>query len=181
MNQSINFEHIIRSRGAIKIGEFTTRAGLAANCKLEIDDEFLLADPILANQIAEELADKMSVYEPKLIVPVPDGANHLGALVAKQLGVCYLAPRKSSEGGFGFRMAADRSQAERVSRIGLVDDVYTTASALRELSSVPEFEGKVAAAGVIWDRSKPGVSKNLGFDLVSVVQRYVPLMVGEAS
>jgi adenine/guanine phosphoribosyltransferase-like PRPP-binding protein len=177
MTRAINFEKTIRSRGAIKIGEFTTRAGLAANCKVELDNEFLLADPILANQIAENLAEKMAVYEPRLIVPVPEGANHLGELVAKKLGACYLALRKSDSQNFAFRLASDRSQAERTSKVGLVDDVFTSGSALRELSSMPEFADKVVAAGVIWDRSDSGLPKQLDFNLVSVVERYVPLKV----
>jgi orotate phosphoribosyltransferase len=174
-----NLEKTLRDHGAIKIGEFTTRSGLPANCKLEIDDEFLKENDKIARSVAVNLAEQVGEYEPSLIVPVPDGANYLGELIAKHLSISYLAMSKKEDRTYGFRSVADRIHASRISRIGIVDDVYTTGGSLRDISAIPELRGKVVIAGVIWDRSDPAIPKNLEFDLVSVVKRYVPLMVEE--
>lgn len=177
MARAVDFEKAIRGHGAIKISEFTTRAGLPANCKIEVDDQFLKSNQDLADQIAENLANQMASHEPKLIVPVPRGANYLGELVAKQMQICYLAVGKTDEGTFHIRTSGDRAKLSRTESIGIVDDVFTTGSALRDLSSLPEFEGRVVTAGVVWDRSDSGKPKKLDFDLVSVVEKYVPLWV----
>lgn len=181
MAKSNDFEKALRGQNPFKIGEFVTRAGLSANYKLELDNDFLRQDVALAMKIAENLAEQMSPYDVHLIVPVPKGANYLGDLVAKHLGVCYLEMGKNDKGDFHFRSPGDRAQASRKESIGLVDDVFTSGGALRDLSSLPEFKDKVKVAGVIWDRSDGGIPKKLDFDLVSVIERYIPLRVVETA
>jgi orotate phosphoribosyltransferase len=174
---AIDFERTLKSRGVIKIGEFITHAGESANCKLELDSDFLETDPLLASQIAENLAERIAPYEPKLVIPIPSGANLLGALVAKHLNISCTVLNKPDRHSFRFWPPGDRNHAARAKSVALIDDVFTTGSSLREVSALPEINEKVVVAGVIWDRSDPAVPKNLNFPLESVVQSHVPLRV----
>jgi adenine/guanine phosphoribosyltransferase-like PRPP-binding protein len=173
----MDFEKTLRSRGVIKIDDFITHAGESANCKLELDGDFLESDIVLAEQIAENLAQRMASYEPRLIIPLPDGANLLGSMVAKHLGIGCTALKKVDRHTYKFRNTGDRYHAARKESVGLVDDVFTTGSSLREVSSLPEINDKVVIAGVIWDRSEPTMPKDLDFPLEAVVQRHIPLRV----
>jgi orotate phosphoribosyltransferase len=177
MDRAIDFEKTLKSRGVVKIGEFVTHAGQTANCKLELDAAFLETDPLLANMIAESLAEKLAPYEPRLIVPVPSGADLLGTLVAKHLHISFTTLRKIDRQSYSFRNNGDRYHANSKNSIALVDDVFTTGSSLREVAAIEELNQKIVAAGVIWDRSDPALPKNLEFPLVPVVESHVPLTV----
>jgi adenine/guanine phosphoribosyltransferase-like PRPP-binding protein len=178
-----SFEKTIRKRGAIKFKEFTSHAGELGNCKIELDNEFMLANPKLANEITRELAGKLEPYKAEIIVPVPRGANLLGQMVAKELGIgCILLDKQEyTRDVYIFNNEEERQRIIEAEAIGLVDDVYRKGSSLTELSRKPEFEGSVVVAGVIWDRSHPADIKNFPFEIESLVQRYVPLRVGRVS
>jgi orotate phosphoribosyltransferase-like protein len=176
-----NLERAIKKRGAVKVEEFTSHAGESGNCKLELDGEFLKANPKLAGEIACRLAVRLETYQPEIIVPVPAGANLLGEMIAKEMGIGCVTLKKLSRDEYGFKSEKDRLRIVNADAIGLVDDVFRTGSALSEVSKTSEFVNKVAVAGVIWDRSHPASIKNFPFEVESLVQRYVPLRVGQVS
>jgi len=176
---SINFEQAIRAAGAVKIGEFISHAGKLANCKLELDGDFLEANPLLADEISAKLAESLEPYKPRLIVPVPRGADRLGELVARHLDISITTLEKRDRHSFKFRTLTDRNHA-RSRPIAVVDDVFTTGSSLREISALPEMDN-IVVCGVIWDRSDPSLPKYLDFPMEAVVESYLPLRVDTPS
>lgn len=175
MASYIDFEGVLRSQGVIKIGEFTTHAGQPANRKVEVGNEFQRNNPNLTSQIAEDLAERFESYEPRLIVGIPRGGELVGIEVARHLGKSYLALAKGNGDGYRFNCNGDRGVVEAMGSIGLIDDVMTTGSSFREVSSLPVFKDRIVVGGVIWDRSSPELKPGLDFDVLSVVKNYVPL------
>ena len=181
MARITKIEQGIIDAGALRIAEFTTHGGESANYRVEMED--ILGEDSshreLRGMIVDRLARKLEPYEPEVIIPIPEGANHLGAMIALRLGVrvVYLAWRDKAARQFQYRDQHNRIVVNRAVRVALIDDVYTSGLSLEEAAEFTELDGKQVVGGIVFDRSASKVRKASPYPIESVVSRHLPLRV----
>lgn len=183
MARVTKIEQGIIDAGALRIAEFTTHGGESANYRVEMED--ILGEDSshreLRGMIADRLAKKLEPYEPEVIIPIPEGANYLGAMIARRLGVrvVYLAWRDKAAHPrqLQYHDQHNRIVVNRAIRVALIDDVYTSGLSLEEVVEFTELDGKQVVGGIAFDRSAPKVRKASPYPIESVVSRHLPLRV----
>lgn len=173
------YEQALRDIDVIKFGDFTAHNGEAGNCKVDLDVLFEDEHRELAAQIAARLAKKLEPYDPELILPVPKGANRLGAMVGRELGarVVYLDWRDKSAGQLTYEDYRNRIVVCRAQRVAIVDDVFRTGSSYEQVISFAELDRKEVFGGVVWDRSNPKKPWRPDIPIQAVVSKFMPLYV----
>lgn len=171
--------------GGVENVEFTTSSGAQANRKVELDvlDKDKLQSRFTRSLVIAELATKLTVYEPDLVVPIPKGADHLGMGLAQRLylPVAFLEWKDKTPGRKEItpKTEHDRELLQAAGKIALVDDVFTTGSSLLAACQMEESMNKVIVAAEVWDRSDGSYHASLPFPVESVVTEHVPLWVEE--
>ncbi len=167
----------IKLLGGIQKEEFITAGGKRANRKIELG--VLERNRLLRGIVVGELASRAAVYEPDLIIPIPEGSNDLGRDVAARLDIrsAFLEWIDKTPGRKRIRPKSELA-AKRIaqsSNIVFIDDVYTEGSSLTAAYAIPELRQKVAAAEVIWNRGDPSISLATQFPVESIVEEFIPL------
>ena len=180
MPRITKIEQAIRDTGAIQYGEFTAHNGEQGNCKVVLDE--LLNNELhasLRGEVVKSLARKLKPFEPEILIPMPEGANILGMLLARELGAraVLLEWQDKTDGQLKFKDQHERIVICSAERIALIDDVRRTDSTFSQAIKSIELGGKNLVSGVIFDRSDPRVQPSSEFKVVSVVKRYIPLRV----
>lgn len=171
-------EREIEATGAIQYGDFTAANGEQGNLKVVLDP--LLNDPQykeLRTKVVKKMAEKLSLFDPEVIIPMPEGANNLGIWVARELGARAILMEWENKpaGKLRYIDQHERIVVCRASRIGFVDDVYRTGHTFEQMIVCAELEGKALEAAVVHDRS--GRNHHMGFPVHAAVKRYLPMMV----
>lgn len=137
-------------------------------------------DPSLAAEIIGLLAIRLYFYRPEVIVPVPTGANRWASVVARYMQVGYAELEWADKTSRQLKFIDKNSHqlASQAEKIALIDDVYTSGSSLGVTAHLPEINGKVVVAGVIWDRSRE--KSSLEFPIERIVHSHIPLYVEDA-
>jgi len=151
---------LFRASGAMLEGHFQLSSGLHSDRYFQC--ALLLEDPVRAEKLANELAERMRRKDPKnqrgsfdLVIGPALGAVIWAHEVARALGArCQFTERK--DGGMELRRGFKLKPGERVL---VVEDVLTTGGSTRETMAVATAAGAlVVGAGSIVDRSGGRIS-----------------------
>lgn len=180
MARASNIEREILDTGALQVQEFTAHNGELGNCKIVLDNLLNTHQhPELLRKVVKRLSRKLGLHQPEIILPIPEGANRFGRLVAVELGAraILLEWQDKEAGELRFKHQPERIVVCRSKRVALVDDVYRTGSSFEEAINSVELESKELVGGVVWDRSDGW--QHSAFPIESVVRKYVPMRVDQ--
>jgi orotate phosphoribosyltransferase len=136
-------------RGALLEGHFRLSSGRHSD---KFVQKFrILEDPVLVEAVANEIADRVRVYKPTIVVSAAVGGIVLGYEIGRALGTKAIFVEK--EHGTpalrrGFALGKD-------DRVLVVEDVITTGKSVREVMDVVRAEGATVVAVAIIVRREP--------------------------
>ena len=174
----------IERLGGIERKEFTSSSGELLNRKVELDilQQQNFQNRLLRSFIVGELATSIAAYGPDIIVPVPEGADHLGDGIARRLylPVAYMEwiDKSPEQKRIRPRTQHHRELLQKAGRIALIDDVFRTGGNLLAIERTEEVAGKVVVAGEVWDRSE-NAAESMPFPVESIVHEHIPAWVDE--
>ena len=143
--------------GALQFGDFTLASGKKSpyyvNCRL------LQSFPRELGEVATAMMQMMSekgLSEVDLIAGLPEAAVPLATVISQMTGVPMITPRKKpKDHGVGGQIDGVYKVGQRV---GMVDDVVTTAGTKLEFAAIlEEAELKVSTIWIVVDRLYNGV------------------------
>ena len=180
MPRPSRIEQKLVEAGVIQTGYFRAHNGEEGYTKVEMDP--VLAEdtphPELQLAILEALATKLQKYEPKIVIPMPEGPNFLGRrLAVRHLGARAIMLEKDKESG-NLRYA---EQHERIvvcnteGTIVLFDDVLRTGRQIEEAIDTFGLRKKKLVVGEIWDRREEMSKYINGIRVEAVVRRPIPM------
>ena len=139
---------LLRRRGALLEGHFKLASGLHSDRYVE---KFrLLEDPETTARLVGELAERVRLYEPEVVVGPVTGGVILSYEMARQLGTLAYFTEKRADGGMELRRGFDVHGR----RVLLIEDVVTTGSSvLKAADAVRAAGGRVVAYALLVDRS----------------------------
>ncbi|MEO8433017.1 MAG: orotate phosphoribosyltransferase [Acidobacteriota bacterium] len=136
-----------RETGALLTGHFRLSSGLHSDRYLQCAR--LLQWPARAEQAGRDLAERLSEFDPSVVVSPAMGGIIIGHEVARALGVPFLFTERQ-DGQFALRrgFALDPGAA-----VAIVEDVLTTGKSTREvIETLAPLGARPVAVGSIVDR-----------------------------
>ncbi|MFH1406454.1 MAG: orotate phosphoribosyltransferase [Candidatus Omnitrophota bacterium] len=140
---------IFEKSGALLEGHFLLSSGLHSPRYLQC--ALILQDPLLADKVCAELAEKFDAERPTLIMGPALGGIIVAYEVGKTLGVRAIFAERT-EGKLNVRRGFSISPKDRVL---VVEDVVTTGGSTKEVIELVKNAGaQLVGAGAIVDRSE---------------------------
>jgi orotate phosphoribosyltransferase len=158
---------LFRKTGALLDGHFVLRSGLHSRQYFQC--AVLLQHPKIAEQVCNQLAEKLRAFECNAVISPALGGIIVGQEVARSLGKRHIFAEKE-EGKLLLRRGFKIDIREKFI---VVEDVVTRGGRVQEtIDIVRAHGGSVAVVGVIVDRS--GKTKpNFGCPFVSLIEMNV--------
>jgi orotate phosphoribosyltransferase len=155
---------LYRQAGALLEGHFLLRSGRHSPTFLQ--STTLMQHPLLAEQVAQALADQFRQQRIGFVIGPAMGGVVLAFLVARALGARALFAEKRPQGGMEVREGLEIAQGEPFLA---VEDVLTTGgSVLQAIEAAQRRGGVCVGVGALIDRSQG--QAQLGVPLRSVTQ-----------
>ncbi len=160
--------------GAYKRGHFKLSSGLHSVGYLQC--ALVLSDPVLANKLCVALAEKVSMYEPDVVIGPAIGGIVFAYELARVLNARAIFTERNEKGKMVLRRGFMVSPNNKVL---IAEDVLTTGRSVREVVSLLKGDGitPVRIASIV-DRSR----EELDFDGIkyeSLIKLDVPVFNGD--
>lgn len=161
------------------------KSGQQANNKLEFDRIYTPEYKELRNKVAAAFGHLIRHYilpspyanNGDALIPVPTGANRIGKLVARSLGMTYIQADKDPDTReFSLRPEAEQA-LESCRNIVLLEDVPNGLNSLREMSALPQIQEKLIGAVGCFDRGDRRGRPAFEPAYEAIVQDYIPAQI----
>lgn len=177
------FEQRILERGLEIGGEREWASGTVANNKLDMDHVY--ADEGLREEIVAKLGELALPLNPKVIVPLPEGANKWGEALGEKLDL-PVRLLKTLEKGPNLRKYKFKRPlwTPKPKDALILDDIFnygTSLNGVMDMRCVQEYEVTIAGFLAIWDRSPDNLPKRSNLKQLSVVRKHIPEIITETS
>lgn len=146
-------------------------SGVRANNKIDIE---LLADDPVGHRMVHALGGVIRRYRPDFLVPVPNGARWITAMLSEELSVPEVFLEKHNDRTIHYPNPEEMERVLGFRRGVVIEDLLNRYTNTRKVLALPGMAERIVAAAALMDRGDPAVREPLTIPAYALVSEPIP-------